>query len=145
MGLHTIGAADDQHGSIQNGHDTLRFRGKIHVTGGVHQCDIQRIRGGQCLLGKNSDAPLALQAVGVQKSIAVVHTAKATADTALIEQCLGKSGLSGVHMGQQPDTARRFPLLGHKNAPFHKSLRPLYHDRRLSSIEKPMFLSDFKT
>jgi hypothetical protein len=57
----------------------------------------------------------------------MIHTAKAAADAALIEQCLGKSGLSGVHMGQQTDTARRFQLLRHKNAPSHGNIGALYH------------------
>jgi hypothetical protein len=55
-----LGAADDKDRRVQNGHDPLRFRGKIHVAGGVHQGDIQLGRGQQGLLGENGDAPLPL-------------------------------------------------------------------------------------
>ena len=38
-------------------------------------------------------------------------------------------------MGDQADTAGRFQLFRHKNAPFHENVRALYHERGHSSID----------
>ena len=65
MGLHAVGAADDQHGAVQHRHDALGLGGKVHMAGGVHQGDGAVLRFQQRLFGKNGDAPCAFQRVGI--------------------------------------------------------------------------------
>ena len=65
MGLHAVGAADDQHGAVQHRHDALGLGGKVHMAGGVHQGDGAVRRFQQRLFGKNGDAPCAFQRVGI--------------------------------------------------------------------------------
>ena len=53
------------------------------------------------LLGEDGDAPLPLQAVGIQKGVPVVYPAQFFDCAPSIEQCLREGGLPRVHMGQQ--------------------------------------------
>ena len=60
MSLDSVGAADDQHGAVQNGHGALGLRGKVHMPWGVHQGDFPAFRFQPGLLGENGNAPAAL-------------------------------------------------------------------------------------
>ena len=60
MRLDSVGAADNQHGAVQNGHGALGLRSKIHMAGGVHQGDFPVCRFQPSLLGENGNAPAAL-------------------------------------------------------------------------------------
>ena len=73
MGLHPIGAADDQHGAVQNRHSPLGLRGEVHVPRGIHQRDFPVGRFQQGLLGKNGNAPGTLQRMGVEECVLMVH------------------------------------------------------------------------
>ena len=65
VGLHAVGAADDQHGAVQHRYDALGFGGKVHMAGGIHQGDGAVLRFQQCLFGKNGDASCPFQGVGI--------------------------------------------------------------------------------
>ena len=65
VGLHAVGAADDQHGAVQHRHDALGLGGKVHMAGGVHQGDGAVLRFQQRLFGKNGDASCPFQRVGI--------------------------------------------------------------------------------
>ena len=102
VGLQAIGAADHQHGAVQNGHGPLRLGGEVHVTRGIHQGDLP-VRGGESgLLGENGNASGPFQCVGVQHGIPMIHPAQGPPGAADIEQPLAEGGLSRVHMSQQP-------------------------------------------
>ena len=118
MGLYTVGAADHKDRRVQNGHDPFRLRGKVHMPRCVHQRQIQLLRRNKGLLGKDRDATLPLQAVGIQKSITVIHPTQLPPGTAAVQQGLGKGGLARVHMGQQADTDALFQFLSHAVASF---------------------------
>ena len=60
VSLDSVGAADDQHGAVQNGHGSLGLRGKVHMSRGVHQGDFPAFRFQPSLLGENGNAPAAL-------------------------------------------------------------------------------------
>ena len=65
VGLHAVGAADDQHGAVQHRHDALGLGGKVHMAGGVHQRDGAVLRFQKRLFGKNGDASCPFQGVGI--------------------------------------------------------------------------------
>ena len=101
MGLHAVGAADDQHGAVQHRHDSLCFGGKVHMAGGVHQRDGAVLRFQQRLFGKNSDAPCAFQRVGIQKRVLMIDPPQGAPRPGFVEHRLAERGLPRVHMGQQ--------------------------------------------
>ena len=70
---------------------------------GVQQGQVQAVQRQAGLLGENSDPPLPLLIISVQKGIPVVHPSQAAQLTTLIEQALRQGGLARVHMGQQAD------------------------------------------
>ena len=69
----------------------------------VQQGGLQAVQRQQGLFGKNRDAPLPFQGKGIQKSVAVIHPAKAADGAGNIEHGLGEGGFSRVHMGQNAD------------------------------------------
>ena len=79
VGLHTVGAADDQNRIVQHLKGTLRFGRKIHVAWRVQQGQLGSlgaVGGRQCqhgLLGKDRDAPGPFLRVGVQKCVPVIY------------------------------------------------------------------------
>ena len=118
MSLHTGRCADHQHGAVQNGQHPLCFRGKVHVTRSVHQGDGPVLGFQKGLLGEDGNTPGALQGVGVQIGIRVVHSAQGAFCAAYIQYGFGKGGLACVHMGKQADSAWcLIQLCAHKNPP----------------------------
>ena len=101
VGLHAVGAADDQHGAVQHRHDALGLGGKVHMAGGIHQSDGAVLRFQQRLLGKNGDAPCAFQRVGIQKRVLMIDPPQGAPRPGFIEHRLAERGLPRVHMGQQ--------------------------------------------
>ena len=101
VGLHAVGAADDQHGAVQHRHDALGLGGKVHMAGGVHQRDGAVLRFQQRLFGKNGDAPCAFQRVGIQKRVLMIDPPQGAPRPGFIEHRLAERGLPRVHMGQQ--------------------------------------------
>ena len=100
MALHAIGAADHQHRVIQHLQGALRLGGKIHMARCVQQGDVGIARCEQGLFGKDGDATLFFQRVGVQKGVLVIHPAQAAGHTGAVEHGFRQGGLAGVHMGQ---------------------------------------------
>ena len=100
VALHAIGAADHQHGIIQNLQSALGLGGKIHMAGSVQQGDIRAACRQQCLLGKNSDPTGFFQRVCVQKGVLVIHAPQFADRAGTVEHGFRKGGLARVHMGQ---------------------------------------------
>ena len=118
MGLHAVGAADDQHGAVQHRHDALGLGGKVHMAGGVHQRDGAVLCFQQRLFGKNGDAPCAFQRVGIQKRVLMIDPPQGAPRPGFIEHRLAERGLPRVHMSEQPNTTGCFFLLiGHDSSP----------------------------
>ena len=103
MGLDAVRAVDDQNGVIQHPKSTLHLCGEVHMTWGVQKgyLPVSQVKLG--LAGEDSDAPGPLQAVSIQMSVSVIHTADPANGTALIEDGLGQSCLPGVHVRQDSD------------------------------------------
>ena len=76
MALHTVAAADDEHRVIEDGERALHLGGKVDMAGGVEQRDLGCSGGEHGLLGKNGDAALTLECVGIEKGVAVVDAAE---------------------------------------------------------------------
>ena len=100
VALHALRAADDQHRAVQHREGTLRLGGEIHMAGGVQQGQHRVGQRKHCLFGKDGDASAAFQRVGVQKGVAVVHTAGLFQPPAPVEQRFAERGLAGIHMSQ---------------------------------------------
>ena len=103
VALHPVSAADDQDGVVHHLQRPLRLGGEIHVAGGVQQRQLGFRQPEQGLLGEYGDAPGALERVGVQKGVAVVHAPQFAQGAGAVEQGLAERGLAGVHMGQYAD------------------------------------------
>ena len=67
---------------------------------GVQQGDLHILQGQHRLLGKDGDAPLPFQSVGVQKGVGMVHPPQPPQRPAPVEQRLAEGGLARVHVGQ---------------------------------------------
>ena len=100
VGLHTVGAADDQHRAVQHLQRPLHLCRKVHMTRGIQNLKLHIIYGQAGLLGKDGDPPLPLQAVGIQKGVPVIHPAQLAQLAAPVEHGLRQGGLTRVHMGQ---------------------------------------------
>ena len=59
--LHAVRAAYDNNGIVQHLHGAFGLRGKVDVTGGVQQCDLNFTGGKTRLLGKYRNAALTLK------------------------------------------------------------------------------------
>ena len=109
VGLHAVGAGDDQHRVIQHLQSALGLGGKIHVAGRIQQRQlglVGAVRGGQRqhgLLGKDRDAPRPLLAVGIKKGVPVVHAPQLAQHPRAVKQPFGQCSFAAVHMCQQPD------------------------------------------
>ena len=103
MTLHTGRAADYHNGAVQHIQRPLHLSRKIHMARRVQQGSLQTVQSQQRLLGKNSNPPLPFQGKGIQKSVAMIHAAKAADRAGNIEHCLGQGSFSRVHMGQNAD------------------------------------------
>ena len=104
MGLNAVGAADHQDGAVQNLKGALGFGGEIHVARGVHQLQPGCAQGEPGLFGEDGDAPVTLDAVGIQKGIAVVHAAQLSKNAGAVEHGLGEGGFARIHVGDNADT-----------------------------------------
>ena len=109
VGLHAVGAGDDQHRVIQHLQGALGLGGKVHVAGRIQQRQlglVGAVRGGQRqhgLLGKDRDAPRPLLAVGIKKGVPVVHAPQLAQHPRAVKQPFGQCSFAAVHMCQQPD------------------------------------------
>ena len=103
MGLHPVHPADDQHRKIQHLQRPLRLGGEIHMARGVQQGHVppRELQAG--LLGKDRDPPGALQAVGVQKAVAVIHPPQLFQFSGKVQHGLAERGLPRVHVGQNAE------------------------------------------
>ena len=108
VGLYAVGPADHQHRIVQHLQGALGFGGKIHVARRIQQRQLgflgtvggrQRQHG---LLGKNRDAPGAFLAVGIQKSVPVIHPTQLAQHARAVQKPFGQRGFAAVHMGQKP-------------------------------------------
>ena len=103
MTLHAVGAADHQNGIIQHLKGTLHFCRKVHMSGRIHQCDLQFGQRQDGLLGKDGDTAFPFQLIVVEKGILVVNTAQFIDAAAEIQHTLGKGRFSRVNMSQNTD------------------------------------------
>ena len=103
MALDSVGAADDQNGIVQHPHGPLRLAGEVHVARRIQKGDGGLPQRQDGLLGKDGDAPLPLDGVGVQKSVLVVHPAQTTERPTPVEQAFRQGSFARVHMGQNTD------------------------------------------
>jgi len=118
VGLDAVGAVDDQDSAVENGHGALGLGGEVHVARRVHQGHIQMPGLQQGQLGENGDAPAALQVMGVEKRVPMIHPSQLPPGTRAVEQCFRQGRLTRIHMGQQSRTARpSFHLFGHRRCP----------------------------
>ena len=118
VGLDPVSAADDPYCAIQDGKGPFGFRSQIRMARGIHQGDLQSVRFQNGLLGKNGDAPLPFQIMGVQKGIPVIHPTQGAFGTGAIQQGFAMGGLAGVNMSQKTDAAWCFQFLcAHKCPP----------------------------
>ena len=124
MGLHAVKTADDEHRAVEHAERPLRFRGKVHMPRRVHQRDGVLWQFDNGLLGEDRNAPLTLQAVGVEKAVAVIDAPQLPQPSGEVEHRLGKRGLPRVYMGQQADANILFwerRGVAHGNTPFYSS------------------------
>ena len=82
VALHAVAAADDEHCVVEHRQRALHLGGEIDVARRVKQRELLIARKQHCLLGKDRDAALALERVGVEEGVAVV-------DAAELPQCAG--------------------------------------------------------
>ena len=103
MCLDPIRAADHKHGTVQHLEAALRLRGEIRMPGRVQQRHRQIRQFEDSLFGEDRDASLALQTVGIQETVPVIHTSKFLQFSGMIEHGLGKGRFPRVNMGQYAD------------------------------------------
>ena len=76
MALHAVAAADDEHRVIEDGERAFHLGRKVDMAGGIEQRELGCSGGEHGLLGKNGDAALTLERVGIEKGVAVVDAAE---------------------------------------------------------------------
>ena len=103
MALHAVGAADDEHGVVKHLQGAFGLGGKIDVSGRVEQIEDGVAVVEHSLLGKNGDAALALQRVGVQKGVLVVNAAELADVARAVHHGFAQGGFARVHMRQYAD------------------------------------------
>ena len=103
MPLNAVGPADYKDCRIQYLKGTFHFRRKIHMPRGVQQGDLRPVQVQQRLLGKDRDAPLPFERVGIQKGVPVVHPSEPAGLPRAVEHPLRKGRLARVHVRQNPD------------------------------------------
>ena len=89
VGLDAVGAADHQDGIVQHLEGALHLGGEVHMAGGVQQGELIFPDREHRLFGEDGDAPLPLEAVGIQKGIPMVHAAEPAHCAGAVEQGLG--------------------------------------------------------
>ena len=82
VALHAIAAADDEHRVVKHRERALHLGGKVDVAGRIEQRDLRFAGGEHGLLCKDRDAALALERVGIEKGVAMVHAPE-------LAQCAG--------------------------------------------------------
>jgi len=110
--LHTRGATEDNYRAIENTQRPLHFNREVHVTGSIDNVDTVLV---ELLLhstpetggggGGDRDAALLLLLHPVHGGGAVMHFAHLVRQTGIKKHPLGGGGLTGVHMGDDPDIA----------------------------------------
>ena len=73
VALHAVAAADDEYRVVEHRERALHLGGKVDVAGRIEQRDLRFAGGEHGLLCKDRDAALALERVGIEKGVAVVH------------------------------------------------------------------------
>ena len=109
MRLYAVRAGNHQHGAVHHREAPFHLGRKVHVAGGVQQGDAGVLPVQHGLFGKDGDAPLPFQAVGVEEAVPVIHPALLLHGPGKNQHGLGQGGLPGVHMGDEPD-AEVLPL-----------------------------------
>ena len=104
MGLHAVGAADDQHGIVHDLQRSFRLGREVRVPRRVQQGQLPAAPAHAGLGREDRDAPLALQRVEVQGRIPVVHPPEAPQGPAAVEDGFCQGGFARVHVGQQAET-----------------------------------------
>jgi len=102
VALYPICSTDDQNGIIQHLQRAFHFCGKVYMSRRVQQRQFQVLHSENSLLGKNCNATVALQGVRIQKRISMIHTSQTANGSRPIQHRLGKRGLPGVYMCQNP-------------------------------------------
>ena len=98
--LHTVRAADDEHGIIKHLQRALHLSGKVHVARRVEQRD-RRVAQRQARLPREDrDAARTLERVRVQVRVFVVHAPEVADGARAVEQRLGQRRFPGVHVRQ---------------------------------------------
>ena len=103
MRLDTVGGADDQHSRVQNIQRAFGFTGKVGMPRRVHQRQVRMIPGETGFLREDRDAAVFLHPVGIEKSVAVIHTPLAADGAGKEEHGFRERGFARVHMSAQPD------------------------------------------
>ena len=116
MRLNAVRRADDEHSQIHNAQRALRFARKVRMPGSVHEREGGFVPGQPGFLGKDGDAPLLFQRLGVQKCVAVVHPSLTAYGAGKKQHGFGQGGFAGVHMGRQTDHG----ALAHADSPFRQ-------------------------
>ena len=98
--LHTVRAADDEHGVVEHLQRALHLGGKVHVPRRVEQRD-RRVAQRQARLPREDrDAARTLERVRVQMCVFVVHAPEVPDGARAVEQRLGQRRFPGVHVRQ---------------------------------------------
>ena len=100
MALHALGAGNNQNGVVHDRYGALHFGGEVHVARGIQPVDGIVAQLEACLPGKNGDAALLFQGMGIKKGILMIHTAQAADGAGKVQYALGKGGFACIHMGQ---------------------------------------------
>ena len=112
VSLDTVVGANDQNRIIERLECSFRLGRKIDMPRGVDEHEARIPALDHCLRREDGDAALALDCIGIQVRVAVID-ASAGADLPRVEEhCLGKRGLTCIHMRQDADNCllHTFPL-----------------------------------
>ena len=103
--LDTLLAVEHGNGTVEHAKAALHLDGEVDVPGGVDQVDLvvfPECRGGS---RGDGDAPLLLLLHPVHGGGAVVHLTDLVADTGVVEDALGRRGLTGIDVCHDADVA----------------------------------------
>ena len=99
-----FGGIDQKDGTIHHIQNTFHFAAKIGVAGRIHNIDTRILPVQRCDLGKNGNAALALQIVGVHGAFVNLRVVAERAGG--LEQHIDKSGLSMINVRDDGDISQ---------------------------------------
>ena len=114
-----LGGTYNQNRIVLHPKRSLGFAGKIHVAGGVHEGDRRVLIFHRCLRGKDGDAALFFQSMGIHEGISAIHAAERLRDARRIKHCLGKRCFARIHVRKNAEND-----FFHKASPFPFAAKP---------------------